>query len=69
MSVVDVTTVAVVKPAIPLTAPPEVAPPFDSDSRAWLQSLRADGSTREDAVARLHALLLKAALFECARRR
>jgi RNA polymerase sigma-70 factor (ECF subfamily) len=45
------------------------AAPMDHDSRGWLQDLRAEGSTREDAVARLHALLLRAARFEVARRR
>src|SRR5689334_19646320 len=42
---------------------------LDDDSRAWLRSLRASGAVREDAVARLHALLLRAARFEVARRR
>lgn len=69
MSVVDAATVGVVKPAIHLTASPEAAPSLGPDSRAWVQSLRADDGTREDAVARLHALLLKAARFECKRRR
>ena len=41
----------------------------DRDSRAWLDALNADGSVREEAVARLHALLLRAARFEVARRR
>ena len=45
------------------------AAPMDHDSRGWLQDLRAEGSTWEDAVARLHALLLGAARFEVARRR
>jgi RNA polymerase sigma-70 factor (ECF subfamily) len=44
-------------------------PLLDSDSRAWLADLRREGSVREDAVARLHALLLRAALFEVSRRR
>jgi RNA polymerase sigma-70 factor, ECF subfamily len=43
--------------------------PLDHESREWLRSLRADGSEREAAVARLHALLLRAARFEVARRR
>jgi RNA polymerase sigma-70 factor (ECF subfamily) len=34
-----------------------------------LHDLRAKGQAREDALARLHALLLKAARFEAARRR
>jgi RNA polymerase sigma-70 factor (ECF subfamily) len=43
--------------------------PFDEDSREWLRSLRATGVEREAAIARLHALLLRAARFEVARRR
>ena len=42
---------------------------MDADSRAWLRSLRADGETGDAAVARLHAVLLRAARFEVARRR
>jgi hypothetical protein len=41
----------------------------DPESREWLASLRAEGTTRDEAVARLHALLLRAARFEVARRR
>ena len=44
-------------------------PPLDEESREWLRCLRAEGSVKEEAVARLHALLLRAALFEVARRR
>lgn len=44
-------------------------PDLDDDSREWLRSLRADGPVKDEAVARLHALLLRAALFEVARRR
>ena len=47
----------------------EVAPAPDEESREWLRALRADGVDREDAVARLHGLLLRAARFEVARRR
>ena len=43
--------------------------PLDPESREWLGSLRADGAVRDQAVARLHALLLRAAHFEVARRR
>src|SRR4051794_27081569 len=51
-----------------------VMPPFRpsaaaDDSRAWLEALRSDGRTRDDAVTRLHALLLRAARFEVSRRR
>jgi RNA polymerase sigma-70 factor (ECF subfamily) len=42
---------------------------LDEESRAWLRDLRSHGGTREEAIARLHALLLRAARFECARRR
>jgi RNA polymerase sigma-70 factor (ECF subfamily) len=42
---------------------------LDEDSRDWLRDLRADGSVKQEAVARLHALLLRAARFETARRR
>jgi RNA polymerase sigma-70 factor (ECF subfamily) len=42
---------------------------LDEESREWLRSLRADGATRDEAVARLHALLVRAARFEVARRR
>jgi RNA polymerase sigma-70 factor, ECF subfamily len=43
--------------------------PLDRESRAWLADLRAVGAERDEAVARLHALLLRAARFECNRRR
>ena len=42
---------------------------LDDDSREWLRSLRASGAVHEEAVARLHALLLRGARFEVARRR
>jgi RNA polymerase sigma-70 factor (ECF subfamily) len=42
---------------------------LDDDSREWLRSRRASGAVHEEAVARLHALLLRAARFEVARRR
>jgi RNA polymerase sigma-70 factor, ECF subfamily len=42
---------------------------LDVDSRDWPRSLRANGQVGEEAVARLHALLLRAARFEVARRR
>ena len=41
----------------------------DEESRAWLRDLRADGAVRDDALARLHELLVRAARFEVARRR
>jgi RNA polymerase sigma-70 factor (ECF subfamily) len=51
------------------TSPAEAAPPLDPDSREWLRSLRGEGREHDEAVARLHELLLRAARFECARRR
>ena len=41
----------------------------DAQSREWLRCLRADGDVRQEAVARLHAYLLRTARFEVARRR
>src|SRR5919108_1036950 len=52
-----------------MSAQPATAASFDADSREWARSLRADGRTGEEALARLHALLLRAARFEVARRR
>ena len=49
--------------------PETVIPPTDVASREWLRSLRADCPTRNEAVERLHGLLLRAARFEAARRR
>jgi RNA polymerase sigma-70 factor (ECF subfamily) len=50
-----------------LAAP--VSVDLDAESRGWLRSLHAEGSERDEVVARLHALLLKAARFEVARRK
>ncbi|MEA2320261.1 MAG: hypothetical protein QOD81_111 [Solirubrobacteraceae bacterium] len=41
----------------------------DAESAAWLDALSAVGREREEALERLHALLLRAARFEIARRR
>ena len=43
--------------------------PLDGESRQWLDQLRSEGTDHDEAVARLHALLLRAARFEVARRR
>ena len=48
--------------------PAAVTPLADVASGQWLRSLRASGVTRDEAVERLHALLLRAARFEAARR-
>jgi len=42
---------------------------LDDESRGWLHALSETGPTREAAVERLHALLLRAARFEVTRRR
>lgn len=44
-------------------------PEIDPESRRWLDALQAQGPRRDDAIARLHALLLRAARFEVGRRR
>jgi RNA polymerase sigma-70 factor (ECF subfamily) len=45
------------------------AQPLDPESRAWLRDLRGEGTARDEAIARLHELLLRATRFEVARRR
>jgi RNA polymerase sigma-70 factor, ECF subfamily len=57
------------QPGASLTHARGTKPLLDRDSREWLDGLRGEGSVRDGAVARLHALLLRAALFEVARRR
>ena len=42
---------------------------LDTESQQWLRDLRAHAPAHDDAVERLHALLLRAARFEVARRR
>ena len=49
-------------------APAQVLP-FDLESREWLRDLRSVGVAKDDAVARLHELLVRAARFEVSRRR
>jgi RNA polymerase sigma-70 factor, ECF subfamily len=44
-------------------------PMLDEESRRWLDELHADGAIKDGAIARLHALLLRAARFEVGRRR
>jgi RNA polymerase sigma-70 factor (ECF subfamily) len=41
----------------------------ETEARAWIEALRGTGAEREHAAARLHAMLLRAARFELARRR
>jgi RNA polymerase sigma-70 factor (ECF subfamily) len=47
---------------------PHAERPLDPESRRWLERLSATGAVREEALGELHALLLKAARFEVARR-
>jgi RNA polymerase sigma-70 factor (ECF subfamily) len=65
MSVRGAAMVAAVEPALSVPA----VSPADAESRDWLRALRTDGAERDEAVARLHTLLLRAARFEVARRR
>jgi RNA polymerase sigma-70 factor (ECF subfamily) len=48
--------------------PEQEAPALDETSARWLSSLRAPGAERDRAISELHALLLRAARFEVARR-
>jgi RNA polymerase sigma-70 factor (ECF subfamily) len=41
----------------------------DTESQAWIAALRSSGPQRDEAIARLHELLLRAARFEINRRR
>ena len=59
----------IVLPRAEATTAPPVSGVGDVESREWLRCLRADGDVRQEALARLHALLLRAARFEVARRR
>lgn len=55
--------------ALPSTPVARGAPtPLDAESRELLSALRSSGRTYDEACARLHELLLRAARFEIARR-
>lgn len=56
-------------PASERQSPAPPARALDVESAAWLASLGADGAEYDEAVARLHDLLLRAAHFEIVRRR
>jgi len=66
-------TLPTVEPVEPQTQPVATtaapAVPLDEESRSWLRDLRTTGRARDDAVRRLHGLLLRAARFEVSRRR
>jgi RNA polymerase sigma-70 factor (ECF subfamily) len=53
----------------PETSTAQAGPQLDVESREWLRCLRAAGPEHDEGVARLHELLLRAARYECARRR
>jgi RNA polymerase sigma-70 factor, ECF subfamily len=48
---------------------PVARPAPDAESLGWIEALGSVGPVRDDAVERLHALLLRATHFEVARRR
>ncbi|MDT7713248.1 MAG: hypothetical protein QOG46_1970 [Pseudonocardiales bacterium] len=56
---------------VPRVASGDALPPgaLDVDSQRWLNELAATGHVRDDAVLRLHELLLRAARYEVGRRR
>jgi RNA polymerase sigma-70 factor, ECF subfamily len=68
---VSATTLHGVRPVDDVLSASAPAAPgrLDDASRRWLSDLRSDGPAKEDALANLHALLLRAARFEVARRR
>jgi RNA polymerase sigma-70 factor, ECF subfamily len=71
MSTLNTATLSAVERPTPLAAraPAPPTPGLDAESREWLRCLRATDSTRDEAIGRLHGLLLRAARFEVARRR
>jgi RNA polymerase sigma-70 factor, ECF subfamily len=69
MNALNAATVAPVEPTSPVPTLAPAPPSPDPESREWLRCLRASGRERDEAIARLHALLLRAARFEVARRR
>jgi RNA polymerase sigma-70 factor, ECF subfamily len=64
-----VSTATLVADVSAIPAKPVLPPGLDEESRRWLRDLRATGAARDDAMERLHALLLHAARFEASRRR
>jgi RNA polymerase sigma-70 factor (ECF subfamily) len=53
----------------PARGPADIAVEPDPQSREWITALQASGREREEAIADLHELLLRAARFEVNRRR
>jgi RNA polymerase sigma-70 factor, ECF subfamily len=54
---------------LPMSAADSEPERAQADSRAWMSALRSSGTERDEAIARLHELLLRAARFEVSRRR
>lgn len=54
---------------LPISAAESEPDRAQADSQAWLAALRSPGAERDEAVARLHDLLLRGARFEVSRRR
>src|ERR1043166_2236650 len=69
MNALNAATIAPVEPTSPVPTLAPAPPSLDPVSREWLRCLRASGRERDEASARLHSLLLRAARFEVARRR
>ena len=63
---IDAATVREVDAPAPTLSEPRV---LDPESRAWLDGLQASGAERDEAVAQLRQLLLRASRFELGRRR
>jgi RNA polymerase sigma-70 factor (ECF subfamily) len=55
--------------AIPATAGSSRPHPSDAESKRWLRALAGTGHAHDEAVGRLHELLLRAARYEVSRRR
>jgi len=54
--------------AVSVIEPPMPDASLDAESAEWVEALSSEGPRREDALKRLHDLLLRAARFEVARR-
>ncbi len=54
---------------VSISAPASQPYQAQANSRAWLTALRMEGAERDEAIGRLHELLLGAARFEVSRRR
>jgi RNA polymerase sigma-70 factor (ECF subfamily) len=69
----EVASVSAVAPDDAVTHDPALATAphatLDPESRRWIEDLDGNGPAHEDAVLRLHELLLRAARFEVGRRR